>query len=499
MFEGSFQYLPAPGTHAPLLSLFLGQTTRKQDDRAVRNVRDVRGVWHVWHGERHDRDRGRRRRRRKKIGLALATILLLAVIGAILYAVVGAGAEVGEDDNAPGGGSASGGDDSSPSGDSFPSGPAGSPPAPDPPTTPAPPTTPHVPYNLLMCTVGPHFRKPDQYNALPCDYFIYDSITPTSVGLVASQEQHSWIEFQKMTWEGDKVPRAGVAFSGHFIDNTVAELTKAPVVTSLKALFSKSYTTFGVLNYIGSRTTFIADAPKFKSIFEKIHNAMTADQQKLFLTFFIGLRMTSGGESDSAPLLTAARDITHLNVLILQTHITPLPSMDASACKMYPSSTMTQATIQNSNFTSVKLATDLLKASATSTLNFAISFTMGVNAYSVSSTPTDTSPAFQAACIANSVISYTEVCLVPKQDQHSLTSGTEHNMRFYITGKNMVYSFDTVDNMKALFQAVNPGQKKSIGVMLVDIQYDYVEACSAVEPFSRVKGMQGYLRGISKP
>ncbi|XP_064484756.1 uncharacterized protein LOC135397245 [Ornithodoros turicata] len=347
-----------------------------------------------------------------------------------------------------------------------------------------------------MCTVGQRFKKPDAYQSLGCDYFIFDSVLPTSDGLKGSEDQKAWDWFKSMAWTRSPKPDFGISFPGKYANDLYSRLS-SNVMYQLRQLLGKGYRAFGVLNCKGT-SSFLSGSTgtHLGQLFNTIFNAMTLAQRNAGLkTFFVGLQASSGGTSQSSSLMSYARAISRLNMLILQSHITPLPPLTASNCYIYPSSSWSQNPIHDSSYSSVERASALLSEGPryTSIQAFAISFSMAVNMYTISSSPTSTNTRFKDSCVASAITRINDICLVPSNYVSNQSDTTERNQRGYVTGKQFVFSYSTMENMIELYKKAKVNmQSKKLGVLLVDTQFDYTEHCSSGS-FTRVIAVKNYL------
>ncbi|XP_064484748.1 uncharacterized protein LOC135397242 [Ornithodoros turicata] len=312
-----------------------------------------------------------------------------------------------------------------------------------------------------MCTVGQRFTKPDAYQSLGCDYFIFDSVIPTATGLSSSEDEHAWKLFKSVSWTQQPKPEFGISFPGRYATDLPTALSSS-VTNELKQLFAKGYRSFGVLNCHGT-VSFLSGTTgtKFGELFNTIFNAMTAAQRDAGLkTFFIGLQASYGVTTLSDNLMHDVIAIRHLNLLIMQSHIVPLPPLTASNCHIYPSSSWSQASIVNDSYSSVERASALLyHAPSTRHLQaFAISFSMAVNMFAISSSPSFTNTRFRDSCITSAVTSLNDICLLPTANVVIQTNSTESVQRGYVTGKRFVFSYSTAENMAELYNKSKPAR-----------------------------------------
>ncbi|XP_064485783.1 uncharacterized protein LOC135398294 [Ornithodoros turicata] len=338
-----------------------------------------------------------------------------------------------------------------------------------------------------MCTVGQQFNKPDPYECVGCDYVIFDPILPTAAGLIGSEDQHAWNVFKSMTWIQQPKPEFGIAFPGRYTTELPGHLS-GNAMNELKQLFAKGYRSFGVLNCHGT-VSFLSGTTgaKLGELFNKIFNAMTAAQRDAGLkTFFVGLQLSAGSSSQRAALIQYAQAISHLNLLILQTHITPLPPLTASDCFIYPSFTWSQQLIKDNYYSSLERACTMLDQAESTTLAFAFSYSMAVNIYGISSSPSSSNTRYKDPCLSGAVTSMDDFCLL--LDLELLQLPQECQLcahRGYVKGKRLVYSYTAFENILYSFERVRWRVPGRLGVLLADIQFDGGEHCSRTPVWKR--------------
>ncbi|XP_064484738.1 uncharacterized protein LOC135397234 [Ornithodoros turicata] len=342
-------------------------------------------------------------------------------------------------------------------------------------TTATPTTTGTIPHYFIKCTVGEMFKYDDSYKSANCDYFIFDSVIPTASGLIGSEDQHAWMAFNSMTWTGSPKPELGVSFPGSDVDQLTAAISQTVALSALKNLFTKGFRLFGVLNCFGTASLLSSSRSAFEGLFDKILSSMGAPQRGARGAFFIGLHLSAGSTAQSASLMQYATAIKHLDVLILQTHITPPPAVNASDCFIYPTSSWSQTPIENGTYSSVQRAAQMLSAAPNTNLSFGISFSMRVNIYELPTEATTSSAAAKQACASRNYGDLNSMC-GPSAYSTFLQDDDCINIDFII-GKKFAYTFSNQPCINVLYDMARKEVQKSskFGVLLADINMDTAE------------------------
>ncbi|XP_064484739.1 uncharacterized protein LOC135397235 [Ornithodoros turicata] len=433
---------------------------------------------------------------RKKIIIALVVVCLLLIGLLIILAFIlsGSSTEKSAEEDDPDvdyyyDPSSGGGGGSAPS--------SAHPPSPPSPTVTTTTTTTHIPHYFIMCTIGATFRYDDRYKSANCDYFIFDGILPTNSGFIGSEDQHAWNAFKHMTWTGNPKPEFGVSFPGKYIDDLTDQIF-GKSAEDLNDLLAKGYRSFGVLNCFGTATLLSRpNGGPFGTLFAKIFNSMTASQRKAGLkTFFVGLHLSAGSTAQSSALMRSAANINHLNLLILQTHITPLPAVTSSPCFIYPTASWSQTPIKNSSYSSVQRAAQMFSAASSTDLYFGISFSLRANFYQLSSTATATSAGYTRPCLSSISGDFKTACNQIR-NYFALPESTDCTHGAFDTTRKYSHTYTAQPCMNTLYNKTSQEVQYSprLGVLLVDVNMDNVECqhWSGWQRLQRVKIMSDLL------
>ncbi|XP_064484742.1 uncharacterized protein LOC135397238 isoform X2 [Ornithodoros turicata] len=364
-------------------------------------------------------------------------------------------------------------------------------------TTTTTTTTTIIPNYFLMCTVGLRFFDTKEYKTVGCTYFVFDSVIPTDIGLMGSEDQRAWKVFKSLSWAPN--PLFGISFPGKYAADLTTALSNT-ALDDLKQLFVKGYRAFGVLNCKGDASFLHGTAGKnIGDLFDKIFNSMTQVQRDAGpVIFFVGLQLSAGSTSQSAALMQDAKAISHLKMLILQSHIAPQPPLTASECFIYPSSSWTQTPIKDNIYSSVQRASSMLSDAPNSGMSFAISFSMALSIYVLSSEASSNTK-MKDSCSASGVSSPDEYCSVNVANVSTQTDNAEHIVWTYIRHTRYVYSYTPDANVIELYNAAKASvqSSKRFGILVADAQLDYTRSCSCGK-LCRLQAIATFLDNLRK-